>query len=205
MTPGPTPLILASASPRRAEILSTLGLPHRVEPARVDELPAPGEDPVVHAERLAREKAAEVAGRHPGAWVVAGDTVVTVDGRILGKPGDGEEAVAMLLALQGRAHQVASGLALALPVGRGRAGPALLSGVEITEVRFRSFDEAMARAYVATGEPMDKAGAYGIQGLGSALVMGITGDYSGVVGLPVPLLLALLERAGSPYHFPPPS
>ncbi len=204
MTGGATPLILASASPRRTEILSTLGLPHRVEPARVDEAPRPGEDPAAHVERLAREKAAQVAGRHPGAWVVAGDTVVTVDGGVLGKPADPEDAVAMLLALQGRPHRVASGLAVAAPPGKERPGPVLLSGVEITEVRFRPFDEATARAYVATGEPMDKAGAYGIQGLGSALVMGISGDYSGVVGLPVSLLLALLERAGSPYRFPTP-
>lgn len=208
-------IVLASASPRRAEILSTLGIPHRVSPADVDETPFPAEDPVAHVERLARTKAAAVAARHPGAWVLAGDTVVVVDETVLGKPLNEAEAVTMLLRLQGRFHRVASGLALALPLERwagaspssrgGSPGPDshhLVSGAEITRVRFRSFDRAMAQDYAATGEPLDKAGAYGIQGLGSILVEEIQGDYSNVVGLPVPLLVRLLEMGGRPYRFP---
>jgi septum formation protein len=191
-----TPLVLASASPRRAEILETLGLPTEVYPARVDESVLPGEEAEEHAERLARAKAAAVAGLLSGRWVLAGDTVVVVDDRILGKPRDEGHAVEMLLALQGRTHRVISALALVDPAGRVR------SGAQSTEVRFRPFDEAFARGYVATGEPMDKAGAYGIQGLGSVLVEGVEGDWSGVVGLPVPLLVDLLEQAGRPYRFP---
>ncbi len=213
------PILLASASPRRSEILSNLGIPHRVSPADVDETPFPGEDPVAHVERLARAKAEAVAARHPGEWVLAGDTVVVVDGELLGKPVDETEAVRMLLRLQGRGHQVASGLALVLPPeqwpGASPSGSGgspgsdshrmlggMLSGVEITRVRFRSFDRATAEGYAATGEPLDKAGAYGIQGLGSILVEGIQGDYSNVVGLPVPLLVRLLEMGGRPYRFP---
>jgi septum formation protein len=199
---NPDPMILASASPRRSEILSTLGIPHRVSPADVDETPFPAEDPVAHVERLAQAKAEAAAVLHPGEWVVAGDTVVVVDGEVLGKPMDQAEAVTMLLRLQGREHQVASGLALVLP-SEGRDGAyRILSGVELTRVRFRSFGAATAEDYAATGEPLDKAGAYGIQGLGSILVEGIRGDYSNVVGLPVPLLVRLLERGGRPYRFP---
>jgi septum formation protein len=209
------PIVLASASPRRSEILSTLGIPHRVSPADVDETPFPAEDPVAHVERLARAKAEAVAARHPEEWVLAGDTVVVVDGEVLGKPLGAAEAVTMLLRLQGRGHQVASGLALVVPSERRAVASAslsvgspasgshrVLSGVEITRVRFRSFDRAMAEGYAATGEPLDKAGAYGIQGLGSILVEGIQGDYSNVVGLPVPLLVRLLEMGGRTYRFP---
>jgi septum formation protein len=196
LPPGPGPLVLASASPRRAEILETLGIPAEVHPALVDETVLPGEDPEEHAERLARAKAAAVAGLSPGRWVLAGDTVVVVDDHILGKPRDEGHAVEMLLILQGRSHRVVSALALVAPGGR------VFSGVQSTEVRFRAFDEAFAQAYAATGEPMDKAGAYGIQGLGSVLVEGVDGDYSGVVGLPVPLLVQLLDEAGRSYRFP---
>lgn len=190
-----TPLILASASPRRSRILTSLGVEHRVLPARVDESALPAENPLAHVERLARAKAAAVASLHPECWVLAGDTVVTVDGDLLGKPRDEDDAVAMLLRLQGRAHRVASGLALAR---NGRVH----SGVEVTEVRFRPFHRETAQAYAASGEPMDKAGAYGIQGLGAALVEGVSGDYTAVVGLPVPLLIRLMEEAGRPYRFP---
>lgn len=197
--PGPddaAPLILASASPRRAEILAMLGLDHRVIPAHVDETRRPGEAPEVYVERLAREKAAAVHDRAPGSWVLAGDTTVAVGDQVLEKPVDREDAVRMLLSLQDREHRVATGLALAAPQG------GLVSGVEVTRVRFRPFDEATARAYAATGEPMDKAGGYGIQGMGGALVEGIEGDFSAVVGLSVPLLVRLLAEAGRPYRFP---
>jgi septum formation protein len=221
-----TPLILASGSPRRSGILHALGIDHDVHPAEVDESVLPGEGPEDHAERLARAKAAAVAELNPGRWVLAGDTVVVVDGAILGKPRDEEHAVEMLMKLQGRTHRVVSSLALARPPQPSPAGtrapsgeepggeesrmvdpgPAsgrsrILSGVQSTRVRFRPFERPVAEAYAATGEPMDKAGAYGIQGRGGVLVEGVEGDYSGVVGLPVPLLVRLLEEAGRPYRF----
>jgi len=197
------PLLLASASPRRSQILQGLGLAHTVVPAGVEETPFPGEEPFLHVERLARLKAAQGAEGHPEAWVLAGDTIVVLDGQILGKPRDEAEAEAMLLRLQGRVHRVLSALALSAPRGDA-AGlePSLISGVSVTAVRFRPFDPTTARAYVETGEPMDKAGAYGIQGLGATLVEEISGDHSGVVGLPISLLLRLLDQGGRPYHFP---
>jgi len=188
-------LILASASPRRAELLSRLGLRFRAVPSHVREDGLDGETPEEHAERLAREKALEVGRLHPGAMVLAGDTVVVRDGVLLGKPLDEEDAVRMLRSLAGRTHQVVSGLALAFPDG------SLRSGALSTEVEFRSLDERLVRRYVETGEPMDKAGAYGIQGLGGVLVKGIRGDYGTVVGLPLPLFLDLLEEGGWRYEF----
>lgn len=196
LSTGARTLVLASASPRRSAILSELGLAHEVDPAALPEVRAAGETPEAYVERLAREKAQVVALRHPASLVLGGDTTVALGPRILEKPADEEEAVTMLLALAGREHRVATGLALVLP------GGAVLSGVEVTRVRFRAFDGAEARAYVGTGEPMDKAGAYGIQGLGGALVEGIEGDFSAVVGLSIPLLLRLLRDAGQPWRFP---
>lgn len=192
MTPR---IVLASASPRRAEILRRLGLAPEVRPADLDEAYREGETPAEHVERLAGEKASAVAATgSDDVLVVGGDTVVVVDGRVLGKPAEPDEAVRMLLDLAGRAHEVLSGIAIAGPHG-------LVSDLARTEVVFRPFDEATARAYVATGEPMDKAGAYGIQGRGAALVEGIRGDWENVVGLPVPTFLRLLERAGWRYAF----
>jgi len=188
-------LILASASPRRAQLLTRLGLTFEVVPPRVPEYELPGESPRAHAERLSREKALSVFEGNPEALVLGGDTVVVRDGIVLGKPGGIEDAVSTLCSLAGRSHTVISGLALAAPGGE------VHSGYMATEVRFRSFDEATARRYVATGEPMDKAGAYGIQGLGSALVEGIQGDYHNVMGLPLPLFLDLVEEAGWRYEF----
>jgi septum formation protein len=196
MTAPDAPLLLASASPRRAEILRTLGIAHQVVPADIEESRHPGEAPEGYVERMAREKAAAVRALHPGVWVLAGDTTVAVEHRVMEKPADAAEAVQMLLALQGREHRVATGLALVGPEG------IVKSGVRVTRVRFRAFDRTTARDYAATGEPMDKAGAYGIQGLGGALVEGIDGDFTTVVGLSVPLLVRLLERAGRPYRFP---
>lgn len=189
------PLVLASASPRRAALLDVLGLAHEVLPADVPESVEAGETPEAHVDRLARAKALAVARLRPDALVLGGDTVVALDGEILGKPADEAEALAMLLRLAGRAHTVHSGLALALP------GDGLHSAVSSTRVEFRPFDEAVARAYVASGEPMDKAGAYGIQGRGAALVRRVEGDYSGVVGLPVATLVDLLEAAGWAWIF----
>ena len=189
------PLVLASASPRRADLLVRLGLDFQVFPSHVPEDALDGETPRAHAERLARAKAAEVREEHPHAMVLAGDTVVVLEGEILGKPRDAEDAVRMLLGLEGRTHTVVSGLALAFPDG------VIRSGTEATEVTFRSFGEALARRYVETGEPMDKAGAYGIQDRGSVLVKEIRGDYHTVVGLPLPLFLDLLEEGGWRYQF----
>jgi septum formation protein len=187
-------LILASASPRRAELLRRLGLEPEVVPAHVDEAYLPGESPETHVERLARLKAETIARDAPGALVVGGDTVVVLDGRIVGKPEDDEAAVSTLLALAGRTHEVFSGVAFAGPHGA-------LSAVGRAEVRFRDFGSGEARAYTATGEPRDKAGAYGIQGMGAALVDEIRGDYYSVVGLPIGLLVDLLGRAGWRYAF----
>lgn len=192
---SPPPLVLASASPRRAELLSRLGLTFSVEPSRIPEEWLEGEDFSEHAERLSREKALHVARTHPEALILGGDTIVVRDSVLLGKPGGPEDAVAILTSLSGRTHTVISGLAVAFPGGK------VLSGSMSTEVTFRSFDETLARRYVQTGEPMDKAGAYGIQGLGSSLVAGIKGDYHTVMGLPLPLLMDLLRAGGWRYEF----
>lgn len=192
---GHPPLVLASASPRRAEILTRLGLTFQVVPSHIREGGLEGEGPEEHARRLAEEKVLEVRDREPEALVLGGDTVVVLGEDRLGKPADSEEAVATLLRLAGRTHRVMSGLALGFPDGSLRAG------VAVTRVTFRPLDEILVRRYVATGEPMDKAGAYGIQGLGSALVARIQGDYHTVVGLPLPLFLDLLEEGGWRYEF----
>jgi septum formation protein len=193
VTDGPR-LVLASGSPRRADILRQLGLAPEVRPADVDESYLPGESPAAHVERLARAKAAAASERDPSALVVGGDTVVVIDGRVLSKPRDADDAVAMLLSLAGRAHDVYTGVAIA-----GAHGT--VATVARATVRFRAFDEAAARDYVRTGEPLDKAGAYGIQGLGAALVESVDGDYYCVVGFPVSAFLELLARAGWRYDF----
>jgi septum formation protein len=201
MTSAVTRRVLASASPLRAELLRMLGVTLETIPADIDETWSIGEEPGAHAERLAREKALAIGARFEDApsasdvIVVGSDTVVVVDGDVLGKPRDEADAVAMLLRLQGRDHEVATGIAVA------RVGSQTHSAVERVRVRFRTFDEATARAYVATGEPMDKAGAYGIQGVGSTLVEGIDGDYFAVMGLPIVRTLALLRQAGLCYDF----
>jgi septum formation protein len=172
-----------------------LGLTFEVLRPEVVEEGREGETPGEHAERLSREKARAVWAQRPDALVLAGDTVVVLDGTLLGKPLDDDDAHRMLRSLAGRTHVVVSGLAVAFPGGH------LRSGFARTEVTFRSFDAEFARAYVETGEPMDKAGAYGIQGLGSALVEGIRGDYHNVMGLPLPLFLELLKEGGWRYGF----
>jgi septum formation protein len=192
---SPVALILASRSPRRAALLRQLGLRFEVEPADVAETRHDGEAPGAFVERLAREKAQVVGARHPDALVIGSDTTVVVDGNVLEKPRDATDAVDMLLRLQGREHTVATGVAVAYDAGQ------VVSGVEHVRVRFRAFDRTIAQAYVDTGEPMDKAGAYGIQGYGAALVDGITGDYFAVMGLPIVLLLNLLRELGWTYTF----
>jgi septum formation protein len=187
-------IVLASASPRRADLLRQMGLEPEIRPAHVDESYLAGEGAEAHVERLARAKAEAVARSEEGALVVGGDTVVVCEGRILGKPRDEREAVEMLLALAGRTHRVLSGIALA-----GEAGT--VSAVGRAQVRFRDYGPELAGAYVATGEPLDKAGAYGIQGLGAALVDGIDGDYYTIVGLPIGRFVELLARSGWRYAF----
>ncbi len=195
MAPPATPrLVLASGSPRRADVLRQLGLAPEVRPADVDESYLPGETPPAHVERLARAKVELVAAQDRTALVVGGDTVVVIDGRVLSKPADADDAVSVLVSLAGRSHEVYTGLALA-----GAHGT--LASVARATVRFRAFDRDAARRYVETGEPLDKAGAYGIQGLGAALVDSIDGDYYCVVGFPVGALVDLLARAGWRYDF----
>ena len=195
MTVPPTaPLVLASASPRRRQLLEMLGLEHRVVPPDVDETRRPGEEPARYVVRLAREKALAVAGRQPGALVLAADTTVVLGSEVFEKPRTPAEAVAMLRSLSGRTHQVHTGVALA-------DGTRVEDALDVTDVTFRRLPEPELAAYVATGEPMDKAGAYAIQGLGAALIEGIRGDFFGVMGLPLRLVLELLERRGRPYRF----
>jgi septum formation protein len=172
-----------------------LGLPFDIVPADIDESYAAGESPDAHAERLARAKASAVLRAHAGSLVIGSDTVVVVGGTVLGKPRHADDAVRMLMQLQGREHTVATGIAAA-------QGSDVRSAVELVRVRFRPFDEEMARAYVNTGEPLDKAGAYGIQGYGAVLVDRIEGDFFAVMGLPIRRLIALLEALGWHYHFP---
>lgn len=180
-------MILASRSPRRIELCREAGLDPRVEPADVDEAALPGESPFHLVERLARAKAAAVAAHAaaaaPGELVLAADTIVSIDGEPLGKPADDAEARSMLRRLSGRAHQVATGVAL---MRAGEPAAAADSFVEVTDVSFYSLSDEEIAAYVATGEPRDKAGAYGIQGAGGRmLVRGIHGDFYNVVGLPI--------------------
>ena len=183
-------LTLASQSPRRKQLLEMLGLPIRVVPANIPEAPLPRETPLAYSKRLAREKSRAV----PGEFVLGADTIVVLDDHLLEKPADADDAVRMLTMLQGRSHEVISSVALA------HSGSEKVL-TDITRVTFRAADEAMLRAYVATGEPMDKAGAYGIQGYGAALVERIEGDFFGVMGLPVRLVLQLLDDAGWRYGF----
>jgi nucleoside triphosphate pyrophosphatase len=186
------PLVLASASPRRRELLALLGLAFDVVPADVDEAWRNGEPPEVHAERLAREKARAV--RRPGSVTVGADTIVVVDGAILGKPADAAEARTMLRRLAGRGHVVHTAIAVAY-------GDRMASAVVSTSVWFRPLDDAAIASYVATGEPLDKAGAYGIQGYGAVLVDRIEGDYFTVMGLGLARLVDLLGEVGLRYAF----
>ena len=186
-------VVLASGSPRRREILYLLGLEHEVRPPDVDERLRPGEAPGVQARRLAVEKASSTAADGDDL-ILAADTLVVLGEEILGKPIDEADAVRMLVKLQGRQHEVHTGLAL-------RFGDRIESDVAVTRVWFRSLDAAECEEYVASGEPLDKAGAYGIQGLGAVLVQRIEGEYFNVMGLPVQLLLSLLARFGLRYAY----
>ena len=182
-------LILASASPRRRELLERFGVPFAVDPATGPEEVPPGAGPEETVLALSAAKARPAAARRPGALVLGADTVVVLDGAILGKPADEAEAFRMLSALSGREHRVLTGVTLV------RDGT-VLSGVEETLVRFRPLTEREIRAYIGSGEPMDKAGAYGVQGLASVFVERIEGDYFNVVGLPLCRLSKMLESLG---------
>lgn len=185
------PLVLASSSPRRQQMLRTMGLDFTVAPAEVDETPLPGETPQSFASRMAGAKARAVAGSHPDAWVLGADTVVTREGVILGKPRDRAEALAILQHLAGRTHQVLSAICLC----------SLAQGIERTEVdttgvTFISAADQLLSAYIATGEPLDKAGAYGIQGRAGAFIRRVEGSYTGIMGLPLFETAELLSRSG---------
>jgi septum formation protein len=184
------PLTLASTSPRRRQLLEMLGIPLRVVPSNIPEVRRPVETPVDYVERLAREKALSVRGR----LVLGADTTVVVRDEVLEKPVDPDDAFRMLRKLQGRTHQVVTSVALV-------HGERIHQATDVTNVVFRRMTDDFLRAYIATGEPMDKAGAYGIQGYGAALVDRVEGDFFSVMGLPLRLVLGLLEEAGERFEF----
>ena len=187
-------VILASSSPRRRQLLSLVGIAHQVLPAGIDESYLAGESPTGHAERLAREKAATVAVMAPDAVTIGADTIVVLDGDVLGKPRDAAHAAAMLRRLSGRSHRVITAVAA---VWRGTS----VSAVEEVGVTFRTLTDREIAAYIATDEPMDKAGAYGIQGYGATIVERVEGDYFAVMGLALNRLVRLLEQLGLRYEF----
>lgn len=206
--PGHQPcvtLILASASPRRAELLAQMGVPARLLPVDIDESPLAGELPADYVVRLAREKArqgyrealARAQGRDAPVLVIGSDTTVVLGGVILGKPADQEDARQTLRRLSGQTHEVMTAVALA-----GADG--LRDGISVARVTFRCLSEPEIEAYCKTGEPMDKAGSYGIQGYGGVFVSRLEGSYSAVVGLPLELTAGLLAEAGVPvWHYWP--
>jgi septum formation protein len=184
LPPG-TKLVLASASPRRRELLTIAGLPHEVRPASIPEIRGVGEDPVAYVERLAREKAHAVAAADDEI-VIGADTTVVVDGQVLEKPADAADARRMLAQLSGRTHLVHTGICL-------RQRERMVSAVETTRVTFKGVSEAEIEAYIATGEPMDKAGAYAIQGIAARWIPHLEGCYFNVVGLPLARVWVLLK------------
>src|ERR1017187_9239717 len=181
-------LVLASASPRRQELLRNTNIPFEVQPAHINEDPLPGENAKDCAERLAREKALTIAQKRPKDAVLGADTVVVIDYQILHKPVDAADAIRMLRLLSGRTHQVITGVCLV-------ANGPFSVGSETTSVTMSEISEKEILDYVATGEPMDKAGAYAIQGIASRWIPRIKGDYSNVVGLPVALVYRMLRQA----------
>jgi septum formation protein len=185
-----SPIVLASRSPRRAELLTAAGIPFEVLVADVDESTRPNEPPQEYVERLAIDKASAISGLRGDALVVGADTTVVVDGLILGKPRDRAEATGMLWRLNGRSHDVLTGVAVAGPRGTR-------SAVDRTRVWFDPMTAEEIGQYVASGEPLDKAGAYAIQGLASRYIPRIEGSYTNVVGLPVALVVRLIAEVQS--------
>ena len=179
-------LILASASPRRRELLERVGVPIAVQPADVDETPHAGEDPRAYVARIALSKVRAV----PGTWVLAADTTVTIDGAILGKAGDAAEAAAMLRQLSGRTHQVITGFAI--------AGERAILETVTSDVDVITLDAAAIADYVASNEWRGKAGAYAIQGIAAAFVRGVRGSVTNIIGLPLVEVLEALRTLGAP-------
>ncbi len=190
----PVDIVLASASPRRRELLERIGVRFTVIPSHVPEEELAGESPEQHVLRLSQNKALEVAGQGniPGRWFIGSDTIVLRDTSILGKPQNVTEAAAMLRSLSGREHRVLSGFAV-----HDRLTGSTLADVVSTRVRFKELTETEIAGYIATGEPMDKAGAYAIQGIGVFMVLAIEGSYTNVVGLPLCEVVEALERLGA--------
>jgi septum formation protein len=187
-------VILASSSPRRRDLLDLVGIAHSVQPADVDESLRAGELPELYAERLSRVKAETIAERNPEALVIGADTIVVIDDVVLGKPRDVGDAERMLGILSGRSHTVMTAVAVVF-------NGVIASAVETVDVTFRAIDDDEIGSYVATGEPMDKAGAYGIQGYGATIVRRIDGDYFAVMGLSLIRLVALMADVGVSYGF----
>jgi septum formation protein len=184
-------LILASSSPRRRDLLSSLGLQFHVIPAELQEIPAPQEAPRDFAVRVAEHKALVIGTKHPSAWVIGADTIVVVEGDILGKPLDKEDAKRMLQQLSDREHLVLTGYALL-----NMAASKKLKGVEETRVKIKALEQREIEWYINTDEPLDKAGGYAIQGKGAFMVEWIKGSYTNVVGLPLSQLLGLFKAVG---------
>jgi len=186
-------IILASSSPRRQELLQNLGLEFQIHPSGTDETVNDGLKPFEMVELLAERKANDVARLYSGGLVIGSDTIVVVDEQVLGKPADQQQAFQMISSLKGRSHHVYSGLAI-IDAATGECK----RGHVKTRVHMRDISDQEIKDYIMTGEPMDKAGAYAIQGLGSIFITGIEGDYFSVVGLPVQLLADYLEQFGIP-------
>jgi septum formation protein len=187
-------VVLASQSPRRRELLTLVGIKHEVRPADIDESYLAGEQPHAHAERLAREKVEAVSRDVPDALVIGSDTIVVVDGDVLGKPRDEAHAAAMLARLSGRSHIVITAVAV-------EWRSVVRSSVEEVGVTFHPMTSSEIEAYIATREPMDKAGAYGIQGYGATIVESMDGDHFAVMGLPLQRLVRLMAEIGVRYRF----
>jgi septum formation protein len=184
-------LILASASPRRADLLREAGIDVEIQPADVNEEVGPGEGPEAYVRRVADAKGHAISLRAPGRYVLAADTAVLVDRQILGKPSSDDDAARMLRLLSGRSHLVISGVCL-----MKNGAPAAQTEVETTVVEFAVLSPAEIAWYISSGESMDKAGGYGIQGLASRFVTRITGSYTNVVGLPIALVYRMCRKAG---------
>jgi len=187
-------VVLASASPRRRDLLNLVGIRHTVMPTDTDESPRGGELPEAYAERLSRAKAEAAASENPGSVIIGADTIVVIDDVVLGKPRDVGDAERMLGILSGRSHTVMTAVAV-------NFNGETVSAVEIVDVTFRAIDSDEIRNYVTTGEPMDKAGAYGIQGYGATIVRRIDGDYFAVMGLSLVKLVSLFGELGISYDF----
>lgn len=189
---GSSRIILASASPRRQELLASAGIAFRVVPGDIDETPHPGEEPAPHVVRLAEEKAREASARADGRFFIGADTIVLLDGEILGKPCDESEAAVMLRKLSGRMHHVITGFAII-----DHESDRIVRRTVSTEVYFRPVSDTEIAAYIATGCPLDKAGAYAIQGGAASMVEKINGSYTNVVGLPLCEVVEVLRGFGA--------